>query len=176
MFIKKQIFNEHNSLFNTNAIEMSVKERIIEFIKYLNISVRQFERECGLSYGYVSNMRVSIQPDKLMNISKQFPQLNTGWLMTGEGDMLKHIEESKTIEPQPGEQMKFDFSTLIRASEKTAEAVQTIANSNEKMAESNRLLAETNAEMWQTIKGKLDRIEELLEKKGGNVQGIPRVV
>lgn len=58
----------------------------------------------------------------------------------------------------------------------SVEAVRTIANSNEKMAESNKLLAETNAEMWQTIKGKLDRIEELLEKKGGNVQGIPRVV
>lgn len=91
--------------------------------------------------------------------------------------LCKLLEDNvKKEEPQPGEQLKFDFSALIRASEKTAEAVQTIANSNEKMAESNRLLAETNAEMWQTIKGKLDRIEELLEKKGGNVQGIPRVV
>lgn len=76
---------------------MSVKERVVEFIKHLNISVRQFERECGLSYGYVSNMRVSIQPDKLMNISKQFPQLNTGWLMTGEGEMIKPKETSEII-------------------------------------------------------------------------------
>lgn len=92
--------------------------------------------------------------------------------------LCKLLEDNakKEEEPQSGEQMKFDFSALIRVSEKTAEAVQTIANSNEKMAESNRLLAETNAEMWQTIKGKLERIEELLEKKGGNVQGIPRVV
>ena len=45
-----------------------------------------------------------------------------------------------------------------------ADAIQTSARSFE-------TLAQTNAEMWQTIKGKLDRIEELLEKKGGNAQG-----
>ena len=68
---------------------MSVKERLIEFINSRKISVRKFERECGLSYGYVSNMRVSLQPDKLMSISERFPELNTGWLLTGEGEMLK---------------------------------------------------------------------------------------
>ncbi len=68
---------------------MTVKERTIKFIKHLGIPVRQFEREAKLSYGYVSNMRVSIQPNKLTNISKRFPQLNTGWLLTGEGEMLK---------------------------------------------------------------------------------------
>lgn len=68
---------------------MSVKERLIEFINSKKISVRKFERECGLSYGYVSNMRVSLQPDKLKSISEQFPDLNTGWLLTGEGEMLK---------------------------------------------------------------------------------------
>ncbi|MEG1540263.1 MAG: S24 family peptidase, partial [Muribaculaceae bacterium] len=29
-------------------------------------------------------------PDKVTEISKKFPQLNTGWLMTGEGEMLKN--------------------------------------------------------------------------------------
>ena len=68
---------------------MSVQQRIKEFITYKKMSVRAFEREVGLSYGYINNMRVSIQPDKVSNIAHCFPDLNTGWLLTGEGEMLK---------------------------------------------------------------------------------------
>ncbi len=45
-------------------------------------------KECNLS-GYVNNIRVSIQPDKITSIALHFPELNTGWLLTGEGEMLK---------------------------------------------------------------------------------------
>ncbi|MEG1936815.1 MAG: hypothetical protein RR132_04655, partial [Rikenellaceae bacterium] len=68
---------------------MSVKQRLIEFIKYLKIGQGAFEKEVGLSNGYVNNIRVSIQPDKLQKIALQYPILNTGWLMVGEGEMLK---------------------------------------------------------------------------------------
>lgn len=77
---------------------MSVKERVTEFIKYKKLSVRKFESLCGLSFGYINNMRVSIQPGKITNIARQFPELNTGWLLTGEGEMLKTLKE----EPIPG--------------------------------------------------------------------------
>jgi hypothetical protein len=43
---------------------VTVKERIKEFIKYKDISVRKFEFLCGLSYSYVNNMRVSIHIHK----------------------------------------------------------------------------------------------------------------
>ena len=67
----------------------SVKERLKAYIKFKNISVRNFESTCGLSYGFVGNMRNSMQPDKISRISHYFPDLNTGWLLTGEGQMLK---------------------------------------------------------------------------------------
>ena len=153
-----------------------MKKRLLEFLAYLEIGQTKFEEKTGLSRGLINNIKGNISIKSLNKISLCYPELNMHWLQTGEGKMLRSEARINTTEPQPGEQMKFDFSALIRVSEKTAEAVQTIANSNEKMAESNKLLAETNAEMWQTIKGKLERIEELLEKKGGNVQGIPRVV
>lgn len=78
---------------------MTVKERLKMFIQYANISVRRFEHSCGLSYGYVNSIRVSIQPDKIESIATQFPDLNTGWLLTGEGTMLREPEESKNVEP-----------------------------------------------------------------------------
>jgi len=68
---------------------MTVQERLKTYIKYKKMSVRSFEIKCGLSTSYISNIRISIQPDKVNSISKHFPDLNTGWLLTGEGEMLK---------------------------------------------------------------------------------------
>lgn len=70
-------------------MEETVKDRLISFIEYLGLSKNRFEEICGLSKRYVSNISVSIQPDKIKKISLNFPELNTGWLLTGEGDMLK---------------------------------------------------------------------------------------
>ena len=67
----------------------SVKDRLILFIDSKGISKNAFEKACGLSTRYVSNMRQSIQPDKIKKIALVFPELNTGWLLTGEGEMLK---------------------------------------------------------------------------------------
>jgi hypothetical protein len=74
---------------------MTVKERLKRFIKYKNISERRFCTTVGLSPTYVSAMRTSIQPDKVLNIALHFPDLNTGWLMTGEGEMLKRQDSNK---------------------------------------------------------------------------------
>ena len=78
---------------------MTVKDRIKQFIEYKKMSVRSFEKVCGLSFGYINNMRVSMQPDKVSSIATCFPELNTGWLLTGEGEMLKdnRINLSGTI-------------------------------------------------------------------------------
>lgn len=67
----------------------SVKDRLILFIKCKGISQSKFEKAVGLSNGYVNNIRKSIQPDKIKLISSAFPDFNTGWLLAGEGDMLK---------------------------------------------------------------------------------------
>ena len=71
---------------------MTVRERIIEFAKYKGLSVRAFCRIIGVSETYVSSMRSSIQPDKLIKIAYRFPELNTKWLLTGEGEMISHDE------------------------------------------------------------------------------------
>ena len=68
---------------------MTVKQRLIQFLKYEELGQKKFAQKVGLSDGYVNAIRVSIQPDTLYKIAMQFPNLNTGWLMTGEGTMLK---------------------------------------------------------------------------------------
>ena len=71
--------------------ETTVKQRLILFIKYKNLSQKKFERLCGLSNGYVNNIRQSIMPDKLQIIARQFPELNKSWLLTGDGEMIHSV-------------------------------------------------------------------------------------
>lgn len=69
-------------------MERTVKERLIHFIKYKNLSQKRFEQAVGLSNGYVNNMSKSLGASKLAEISRCYPELNTEWLLTGEGEML----------------------------------------------------------------------------------------
>lgn len=68
---------------------MSVKERLIEFLSHEGIGQKRFAESIGMSAGYVNAIRKSIQPDTIHKIAMQYPSLNTGWLLTGEGEMLK---------------------------------------------------------------------------------------
>lgn len=72
----------------------TIKERLISFISYLGIGQGKFEKNCGLANAYVANIRKSITPEKLQQIAQYYPELNTGWLMTGEGEMLKGGDKS----------------------------------------------------------------------------------
>lgn len=68
---------------------MDVKNRLKKFLQHENLGQKAFEEYCGFANGYVNNIRRSITPTKLQQIALRFPHLNTGWLMTGEGEMLK---------------------------------------------------------------------------------------
>lgn len=70
-------------------METTVKQRLTKFINYKGISIRQFCLSIGASPAFVANIVKSIQPDKVNSITNQYPDLNTGWLLTGEGEMLK---------------------------------------------------------------------------------------
>ena len=76
---------------------MSVKLRLKEYLKSIKLSERAFGDTIGVSSGYVSGMRQSIQPDKIESIAIHYPNLNTGWLLTGQGEMLNDNPNEGTI-------------------------------------------------------------------------------
>lgn len=53
------------------------------------MSMRQFELAANVPIGYVKNIKYSITPEKQKKIAGAFPDLDIGWLTTGEGSMLK---------------------------------------------------------------------------------------
>lgn len=78
-------------------MENSVKERLKYFLKTSNIKGSSFCESIGVSPGFISGMRESIQPSKLKIIAKLYPSLNIGWLMTGEGQMINQQAEQTPI-------------------------------------------------------------------------------
>lgn len=81
-----------------------VKERLLQFIKTMGLSVAQFERRAGLSNGYIRNFRGSFGGNKFDMILEAFPRLNREWITAGMGEMLKpenfdaNIENDETTE------------------------------------------------------------------------------
>lgn len=68
---------------------ITVKSRLIKYLKFKGLSQRGFERTCELPNGYINNIRQSVTPDKMQKILLHFNDLNSGWIFTGEGSMLK---------------------------------------------------------------------------------------
>lgn len=72
-----------------NNEQSSVKERLLKFIEFKHLNIKQFEEKAGLSTSYVSNMRKSIKASTFdEKIAPAFPDLNKYWLLHGEGEML----------------------------------------------------------------------------------------
>lgn len=73
-------------------MEVSVKQRLIQFIKYKGIGQGKFEKTVGLSNGYINQLRHSPSPQKIQMIIGAYPDLNQSWLLTGEGEMLNSLK------------------------------------------------------------------------------------
>lgn len=76
---------------------MELKERVSEYCNLKNIAISKFESLAGLSNGYFNNIKKRPSLEKIESISRAFPDLNTAWLMTGEGEMLKNEGNSSPV-------------------------------------------------------------------------------
>lgn len=82
---------------------MNTRERLKLYLSSIGISEGNFEKEAGLSTGFVSKVGDSIRMKSLEKILSKFPDLNTSWLLTGEGSMLKSStaqKEVKAMQPE----------------------------------------------------------------------------
>ena len=126
----------------------TINERLKKFIKYKNLSVREFERKSGLANGYVSSIKYTILPEKLSQVSIQFPELNTVWLLTGEGEMLKNIHQ--TVNGDGNTQVAGNGNTVTHTDMALTKAL-------DELAEQRRLVSKAQEQ--------IDRLIGLLEKK-----------
>lgn len=76
---------------------MSVVSRIYQLIDYSGLAVAEFSKRVGVSNGYFAKQKANnanIGSHILEKIVRAFPDVNTHWLLTGEGEMLNPVTES----------------------------------------------------------------------------------
>ncbi len=127
----------------------TVKDRLVIYIKHLGIGQRKFEIKCGLANGYINNIRQSITPEKLQKIALYNPELNTGWLMTGEGEMLK----------SPVQEIKGDNNTQVIGDGNHVSTPSTLDKALDEIAAQRRLVEKSQEQIDRLI-GVLEKMTE----------------
>lgn len=161
---------------------MSVKQRIKEFVEYKKISERQFCLSIEVSPAYISAMRTSIQPDKVLKIASRYPELNVGWLMTGEGSMIKATIKNYEVSEDPSMLEDPHYAKDCRAVEKIAavayEQQKTISDLMSAIERRNEIIDEMRIQkridndtisklqaLIQKSHNEIDKLNELLRSR-----------
>lgn len=140
-------------------MESTVKERIVAFINAKNISTREFERMCGVSYGYVAQLRKSPTVDKLERILNAYPEINKHWLITGEGDMFRS-SVSQTSTGNNNTQVAGNGNNVVTSSKNPSDLV-------EKLVSENIELRKELSKQMQASNENISRLISLLEAERG---------
>jgi len=75
-----------------------MKDRIKEIIKYTGLNSASFADELGIqksSISHIVNGRNNPSVDFIMKLTNRYPEINSRWLISGEGEMISG--ENKTI-------------------------------------------------------------------------------
>ena len=78
-----------------------VKQRILQFVEYLNVSKRQFYANTGISRGTLDNSS-GINEETLSKLFATYKNINPLWLFTGnESMLLSNPKEEISIVSEP---------------------------------------------------------------------------
>jgi hypothetical protein len=78
----------------------NILERISLLAEYQGIKITSLEKKIGASKGVLSRAlknNTDIQSVWIIKIVENYPQINTNWLLTGEGPMLKDQSIDKDV-------------------------------------------------------------------------------
>lgn len=84
---------------------MKIIDRLFEYLNYQGIKPTAFEKQIGLSNGYLGKQKrrnADIGESVLINIIENSPLLSVNWLLFGSGQMLADKNSNKVDEPSVG--------------------------------------------------------------------------
>lgn len=82
---------------------MTVKQRLVKYLKYKGIGQNKFEKLAGISNGYISNLKSAPGAEHLTKILNAADDMSREWLLTGEGPMLIAEESGQIFQVSPSE-------------------------------------------------------------------------
>jgi len=169
-----------------------MKERLMEFLKYLGVGQNKFAESVGLSRGYVNNIGDNITMKSVNKIVQVYPELNRNWLLTGEGEMLSGGESGRGSHPEAGRRdgenqmlpasLEHKFNEIIAIERTNAEINKTNADTNKmnteinktnansfnKVADSHVSLTQSHNTLVQSHDKLIDIIKDMVTPKGAN--------
>ena len=76
----------------------TTKERIIQYIDFKGIGVSNFLKETDIKRGFLDSdkLKSTVSDIFIAKIIATYPDINVNWLLTGEGEMIKNDNYSKT--------------------------------------------------------------------------------
>ena len=126
-----------------------VKERLLQFIKTMGLSVAQFERRAGLSNGYIRNFRGSFGGNKFDMILEAFPMLNREWVTTGRGEMMLQRAVAEVQPSETGEEIEEATEDENAVTEVSHEGRKIVFNVSKETLDAYAKLAEHVTTDWQ---------------------------
>jgi transcriptional regulator with XRE-family HTH domain len=104
-------------------------KRLAEYVEMQGLSIREFGEKCGIGYNNTASHLKGSLPigmSVLQKIKKGFPNLNTEWVLFGNGGMEinsgGNSQNSKEVEQL--EQINYLLSNTIRDKEKTISSLE----------------------------------------------------
>ena len=134
----------------------NIKNRLLFFLESQGIKKSHFEKTCGMANGYINSIVNSISPSKLELIAKNYPNLNTSWLMTGEGTMLRTDATSESRE-----EAETEATDLVRELRRQLD---------EERRKNEELQRKTDAQQ-STINSMAKTMEMMMEEKQKSICG-----
>jgi phage repressor protein C with HTH and peptisase S24 domain len=108
---------------------MGVKERLLDFINYKQITNKLFELTAGLSNGYINNFDGNFRTKTLEKVLTAYPELNRNWLLYGEGEMLVADTTPRIVEAsivRADEEVEVDIVGIAQSQNITLHDIATI--------------------------------------------------
>ena len=121
-----------------------VGKRLTEFVEMQNLSIKEFGEKCGIGYNNTASHLKGSLPigmSVLQKIKKGFPNLNTEWVLFGNGGMeinsgAVSFRNSKEVEQL--EQINYLLSNTIKDKDKTISTLEKQIVLLEKLQEVNK--------------------------------------
>jgi len=98
--------------YSNIVVFMSIRSRIISYLDLKGITRYKFYKTTGLSNGFLDK-EGSINSDNCEKICYTYPDLNPEWLITGQGEMLRSLNDAPVDAVAGKLPEKADFDVML---------------------------------------------------------------
>lgn len=143
----------------------NVKNRLLQFLKYLGIGQNQFEKNVGIASGSVAQSKGNFGINIIKKIALAYPQLNIEWLIFGNGEMLKS-GSGDTIISGGGDVVSRNYGKVNIERNADDELQKTVSDLKKQVSELKKQIEELKVEkteLMATVANQRKMIDHLLQ-------------